>query len=190
VLPGRRRYNVVWYRPAGAATTLPRLLTGQDGRRHDLSIPPRQVTRDAAAALYADADVLLAPCCAEVVHLSREPFIQAIYDLESPRLLFGRVILLGDAAFVARPHAGMGVTKAALDAQTLAEAFAAPERAAALAAWQRGRLHYGAALVESARWLGGYLGDPASAAGDTPAVIARRARTLMAETAISGWLRA
>lgn len=190
VLPGRRRYNVVWYRRADAATTLPRLLTGQDGRRHDLSIPPRQVTREAAAALYADADALLAPCCAEVVHLSHEPFIQAIYDLESPRLLFGRVILLGDAAFVARPHAGMGVTKAALDAQTLAEAFAAPDRAAALAEWQRRRLRYGAALVERARWLGGYLGDPASAASDTPGVITRRAVTLMAETAISGWLHA
>jgi 2-polyprenyl-6-methoxyphenol hydroxylase-like FAD-dependent oxidoreductase len=32
----------------------------------------------------------------------------------------GRVALLGDAACVARPHAGMGVTKAALDALSLA----------------------------------------------------------------------
>jgi 2-polyprenyl-6-methoxyphenol hydroxylase-like FAD-dependent oxidoreductase len=119
-LPGRRRYNVVWYRPADEETRLPRLLTGRDGRRHDLSIPPGQVAIDAVAELYADADALLAPYCAEVVRLSREPFIQAIYDLESPRLVFGRTILVGDAAFVARPHGGMGVTKAACDALTLA----------------------------------------------------------------------
>jgi 2-polyprenyl-6-methoxyphenol hydroxylase-like FAD-dependent oxidoreductase len=186
--PAARRYNVVWYRPADAATALPRLLTGQDGRRYDLSIPPRQVAADAVRQLYEDADRLLAPCCAEVVHLSREPFIQAIYDLASPRLVFGRVILIGDAGFVARPHAGMGVTKAALDALTLAEALAAPE-AGALAAWQRARLRYGRAVVERACWLGGYLNEPAPAAARWAANLPALAATLMAETAISGWLR-
>ena len=187
--PGLRRYNVVWYRPAEEASALPRLLTGRDGRRYDLSIPPRQVAADAVRQLHADADALLAPCCAEVVRLSREPFIQAIYDLESPRLVFGRVILLGDAAFVARPHAGMGVTKAALDALTLAAALAAPD-AAALAEWERERLRYGRAVVERARWLGGYLSEPAPAAETWSAALPGLAATLMTETAISGWLSA
>lgn len=35
----------------------------------------------------------------------------------------GRAVILGDAAFVARPHVGMGVTKAALDAECLADAI-------------------------------------------------------------------
>ena len=30
-------------------------------------------------------------------------------------MVFGRVALLGDAAFVARPHVGAGITKAALE---------------------------------------------------------------------------
>jgi hypothetical protein len=85
IQPGRRRYNMVWYRPADEATAL----IGRDGRRYDLSIPPGQVAEGAVAALNADADALLAPCCAEVVHLSRPPFIQAIYDLESPQLVPG-----------------------------------------------------------------------------------------------------
>jgi len=34
-------------------------------------------------------------------------------------------VLLGDAAFVARPHVGAGVTKAALDAMGLADAIRA-----------------------------------------------------------------
>jgi 2-polyprenyl-6-methoxyphenol hydroxylase-like FAD-dependent oxidoreductase len=186
ILPGRRRYNMVWYRPADEATAL----TGRDGRRYDLSIPPGQVADRAVAALNADADALLAPCCAEVVHLSRPPFIQAIYDLESPQLVFDRAILIGDAAFVTRPHTGMGVTKAALDALTLAQALAAPDRSAALAAWQSRRLHYGRAVVERARRLAAYLGDPAGSRGETPAMFRQRAASLMAETAISGWLRA
>src|SRR5262249_40377357 len=45
------------------------------------------------------------------------------YDLVSPRVVVGRVALLGDAAFVARPHVGAGGTKAALDALGMAEAI-------------------------------------------------------------------
>ena len=154
ILPGRRRYNMVWYRPADEATAL----TGQDGRRYDLSIPPGQVAEGAVAA--------------------------------SPQLVFDRAILVGDAAFVTRPHTGMGVTKAALDALTLAQALAEPDRAAALAAWQSRRLHYGRAVVERARRLAAYLGDPAGSREETPAMFKERAASLMAETAISGWLRA
>jgi 2-polyprenyl-6-methoxyphenol hydroxylase-like FAD-dependent oxidoreductase len=189
VTSGGRRYNVVWYRPAEGITRLPRLLTGRDGRRYDLAIPPRQVTPEAAAELYADADALLAPCCAEVVQLTREPFIQAIYDLASPRLVFGRVVLIGDAAFVARPHTGMGATKAGLDALRLAEALGAPDPATALLQWERRQLRYGRALVERARWLGGYLSEPAAAPEAWSAAVEQLAANLMAQTAISGWLR-
>jgi 2-polyprenyl-6-methoxyphenol hydroxylase-like FAD-dependent oxidoreductase len=189
IIPGRRRYNVVWYRPAAETTRLPRLLTGRDGCRYDLSLPPRQVTPEAAAELYADAQALLAPCCAEAVQLTREPFIQAIYDLESPRLVFGRVILIGDAAFVARPHAGMGATKAGLDALAMAGALGAPDPEPALLQWERRRLRYGRALVERARWLGGYLSQPKAAPEVWRAIVEELAATLMAETGISTWLR-
>ena len=186
--PGRRRYNVVWYRPTEAAG-LPRLLTGRDGRSHDVSIPPRQVAHQAVAELYDDADALLAPCCAEVVRLSHEPFIQAIYDFESPRLVFGRVILIGDAAFLARPHAGMGATKAARDALSLARALAGADPVTALLDWERRRLRYGHAVVERARWLAGHLSGPALAPAAWSAMIKELAATLMAETTIWGWLR-
>jgi len=190
IVPGRRRYNVVWYRPADEGSRLPRLLTGRDGRRHDLSVPPGQVDPGAVAALRADAQALLAPCCAEVVLLTDAPFIQAIYDLESPRLVFGRVILIGDAAFVARPHAGMGVTKAGLDALGLAQALAAADPVAALTDWEHRRLRYGRAVIERTRRLGAYLSEPATAPEEWAAVVKELATTLMAETAISGWLRA
>ncbi len=38
-------------------------------------------------------------------------------------MTYGRVALIGDAAFVARPHVGMGVTKGAADAKALADAL-------------------------------------------------------------------
>jgi 2-polyprenyl-6-methoxyphenol hydroxylase-like FAD-dependent oxidoreductase len=186
--PGQRRYNLVWYRPVAAAE-LPLLLTDADGRRYDMSIPPARMAALPVAEMRTAAAALVAPCFLEVVRLLERPFIQAIYDLESPRLAFGRVILIGDAAFVARPHAGMGATKAVLDAVTLARALAAPDPAASLRDWESRRLRYGQALVARARWLGNYLETPVSIAHAWPEVVAPLAAMLMAETAISSWLR-
>ncbi len=186
-LPGQRRYNWVWYRPVEAAQ-LPALLTDADGRRYDLSIPPARMRAEPIAAMRAAAAELVAPCFLEVVGLVEHPFIQAIYDLESPRLVFGRVALIGDAAFVARPHPGMGATKAALDAATLAQALTAADPATALGQWQDRRRRYGRALVGRARWLGAYLEQPATDAREWPKQVEKLAATVMTETAISGWL--
>ena len=79
------------------------------------SIPPPLIRPEVTAAIKATARALVAPQIAEIFARTR-PFFQPIYDLESPQMAFGRVALLGDAAFVARPHVGAGVTKAALDA--------------------------------------------------------------------------
>jgi len=44
----------------------------------------------------------------EVVDESSDVFVQAIFDLESPRLMFGRVLVMGDAAFTVRPYLAAG----------------------------------------------------------------------------------
>ena len=120
---GHRRFNFVWYRPA-AAGALRELLTDIDGVSHPLSIPPHKIRPEVTSALREDARRLLAPQFAEVVERTEQPFIQAIQDLATPRMVLGRrTVILGDAAFVARPHVGMGVTKAAADAQALATAL-------------------------------------------------------------------
>ena len=54
-------------------------------------------------------------------------------------MAFGRACLLGDAAFVVRPHAAAGTAKAAADAWALAEALARDgDVPAALARWETG----------------------------------------------------
>jgi 2-polyprenyl-6-methoxyphenol hydroxylase-like FAD-dependent oxidoreductase len=189
IAPGSRRYNWVWYRPV-EAERLPALLTDADGRRYDMSIPPARMAAGPITEMRAAAEALVAPCFLEVVGLVEQPFIQAIYDLESPGLVFGRVVLIGDAAFVARPHAGMGATKAAIDAVTLARTLAAGDPPAALAEWEARQLRYGRALVERARWLGAYLERPAPPPQEWSQDVATIAARLMAETAISGWLHA
>jgi len=72
--------------------------------------------------------------------------------------VFGRVALLGDAAFVARPHVGMGVAKAGDDAVVLAaciaELGATPQ---ALRRYAAMRQPVCASVVQRARRLGAYI---------------------------------
>jgi 2-polyprenyl-6-methoxyphenol hydroxylase-like FAD-dependent oxidoreductase len=108
--------------------------------------------------MQRDARALLAPQFAEVVRLTEQPFFQPIYDVESDKLVFGRVVLAGDAAFVARPHVGMGVTKAAGDAVALADALRENDDIdEALRRYEQARIRFGAAVITRARHLGAYM---------------------------------
>ena len=99
----------------------------------------------------------MAPQIAELLARARQPFFQPILDLESPRMVLGRVALFGDAAFVARPHVGAGVTKAALDAASLADAVSGADLAEGLERFEREQLPFGRALVRLGREEGAYL---------------------------------
>jgi 2-polyprenyl-6-methoxyphenol hydroxylase-like FAD-dependent oxidoreductase len=157
--PGRRGYNHIWYRPTDYDRTLPRLCTDAAGRCHGISIPPPLIRPEVIAEIKAAARDLLAPQIAAIVELTEQIFFQAIFDLESPGMVFGRIVLLGDAAFVARPHVGVGVTKAALDAECLARAIQAADGDldTALSHYDRERRLFGTRIVARARRLGAYI---------------------------------
>jgi 2-polyprenyl-6-methoxyphenol hydroxylase-like FAD-dependent oxidoreductase len=152
---GRRAYNIVWYRPT-AADALVDLCTDARGQYHGSAIPPPLIRPEVLAAIKATARALVAPQVAEIF-VRAQPFFQPIFDLESPQIAFGRVALLGDAAFVARPHVGAGVTKAALDAAGLAGAVAGRDVAAGLVRYQREQHPFGSGLVALGRQEGAYL---------------------------------
>jgi 2-polyprenyl-6-methoxyphenol hydroxylase-like FAD-dependent oxidoreductase len=154
---GKRAYNIVWYR-AVDRDTLADLSTDAEGRHHALGIPPPLIRPDVMAKIKADARATIAPQIAEVFCLAA-PFFQPIYDVISPQLVFGRVVLAGDAAFVARPHAGAGTTKAALDAACLADSLrdAGADVGAGLAHYEQMQKPFGRALVEVNREEGAYL---------------------------------
>src|SRR6185312_9747771 len=93
-----------------------------------------------------------------IVRLIDEPILQPIYDLESPQMAFGRVAIVGDAAFVARPHVAAGVSKAADDAAALAEALGeGDDVAAALKRFEAARVAENYRIIERARHLGAFL---------------------------------
>ncbi|MGB6320025.1 MAG: FAD-dependent monooxygenase [Xanthobacteraceae bacterium] len=154
---GRRAYNIIWYRPTDAVT-LADICTDASGRHHAAGIPPPLIRPEVIARVKADAKALIAPQIAEIFARTM-PFFQPIYDLASPQMVFGRVALAGDAAFVARPHAGAGTTKAALDAACLADSIrdAGEDITVGLRNYERMQLPFGRALVEVNQQEGAYL---------------------------------
>lgn len=181
---GQRRYNFVWYRPAPDDGTLQALMTDADGHHHPLGLPPHKVSWKHVAAARQAARGRLAPQFAEILEKTAQPFLQPIYDCSSQRIAFGRIALMGDAAFVARPHVGMGVTKAAEDAMALTDCIATRgANAEGLLAFEQLRLQPGQSVVERARRLGAYMQAHAGP-GPGPNQLIRNAHDVMLETAI------
>jgi 2-polyprenyl-6-methoxyphenol hydroxylase-like FAD-dependent oxidoreductase len=188
---GTRRFNVVWYRPADEKTKLPWLLTDERGVTHQISIPPPLIQREAIAEMRTDAERLVAPQLLAVARLIGDPILQPIYDLESPRMAFGRVAIVGDAAFVARPHVAAGVAKAADDAATLVAALAAePDVPAALKRFEAERLPVGRRIIERARHLGAYLQATQTAEERARSQRHSNAQAVLSETAVLDFLYA
>jgi len=190
--PGHRRYNFVWYRPADEESELQRLLTDDSGHTHSLSIPPPLISRASIAEMRSHGHEVLAPQFSEVVRVTEQPFLQPIYDLESPFMKFSRVALIGDAAFVARPHVGGGVAKAAHDAMALVHALSVEEEiGSALKRFERERAAMGRRIVDQARRLGSYMRTRFNTAEER--ALAERHQTpeaVMSETALLTFLRA
>ncbi len=155
VVPGERLINFVWYRNYLDGEDVRDLLLDANGVQRDISLPPGSVRADHVAELRATAAARLPALLSDVVQAVDEPFLQVIYDVDIPRMVFGRTCLIGDAGFIARPHAAAGTAKAAANAWALAEALSSHDTIpAALAAWEPGQLDLGRQLLERTQRLG------------------------------------
>jgi 2-polyprenyl-6-methoxyphenol hydroxylase-like FAD-dependent oxidoreductase len=147
----------IWYRhvpPGGVAD----LFTDASGKSHGLSIPPPLIRPELVRELHGHVRDVLPQVIAPVVTACAQPLLQAISDMESPRLCFGRVALLGDAGFVVRPHVAGGASKAAIDARTLVDSWVAEKDiGGALARYERAQLDFGRRIVQHSRYLGADL---------------------------------
>jgi 2-polyprenyl-6-methoxyphenol hydroxylase-like FAD-dependent oxidoreductase len=152
---GKRRLNWVWYWNVPESELSP-LMTGRDGRLRDFSVPPGQVSAQFLAQQNDVAHELLAPPFRVLWQATREPFLQPIVDLAVPRMVFDRTLLVGDAAFVPRPHTAASTSKAAANAIALGEAVRASsgDLDRALGKWESAQLTLGSQLEAQGRMLG------------------------------------
>lgn len=153
--PGGRRFNWVWYVNYDEETELPSLLTDKNGKRHTYSIAPGAIAPQIEQQMRDYAARVLSPPIQRLIAATQEPFIQSILDLSVPQMAFDRIALVGDAAFIPRPHTASGVSKGAVNAMTLADALVAyNDVAEALKAWEKDQLKFGNYLQDMGQALG------------------------------------
>jgi 2,6-dihydroxypyridine 3-monooxygenase len=152
---GKRRINWVWYWNV-PEKELSEALTGRDGKVHEFSLPPGQVREEALAAQAAIVEGMLSPQFQELWKATKEPFIQPILDLAVNKMVFDRTILLGDAAFIPRPHTAGSTAKAAMNAISLGKALASHpgDIDSALRSWEPSQLQLGRQLEFQGTTLG------------------------------------
>jgi 2-polyprenyl-6-methoxyphenol hydroxylase-like FAD-dependent oxidoreductase len=156
LIPGERRFNWVWYVNYDRVTELPDILTDKNGHRREYSIAPGMLHPTVEQAMRSYADRVLAPPFQKLVAATQEPFVQAILDLGVPQMAFDRIALIGDAAFIPRPHTAASTAKAAANAIALADALIDfnHDVSKALKIWEGNQLALGMHLWKSGQALG------------------------------------
>ncbi|MFL9908879.1 FAD binding domain-containing protein [Paraburkholderia sp. RL17-337-BIB-A] len=156
--PGQRFYNWVWYRTVDDVQ-LRDVMTDVDGRYRGYSIPEGKLAPAWREHIWRDADALLPPAFRAIVRATAQPFAQAIRDLSVDRMVKGRVILVGDAASIPRPHTAASTSKAATNALALQTALLRlPDDVdKALASWEPQQTALGRYLREHGCQVGNHL---------------------------------
>ena len=153
---GSRRYNWVWYRPMTTGQ-LADLMTQSGRTRESSSLAPGQLPAELRDQQVSEGLNELPWPFAAAVAVETHPFLQAIYDYVPPRMVRGRIALLGDAAVMVRPHTAMGAAKAAGDALALRSLLGELPLDRALSRYDRERLPVGRAISEYGRGLAASL---------------------------------
>jgi 2,6-dihydroxypyridine 3-monooxygenase len=151
-----RDINFVWYRNYPTGGPFEDLMTDRDGQRRSGTMPPGAIRPHHVEEMRSTAAAVLAPQLVEIVLGCDLPLIQAVFDVESPRMVFGNVCMLGDAAFTLRPHVAAGQAKACADAWALRDALESSEGdvGEALAVWEPTQLQLARTALERTRAMG------------------------------------
>jgi 2-polyprenyl-6-methoxyphenol hydroxylase-like FAD-dependent oxidoreductase len=143
-----------------AQNRLAELLSDARGRQRASSIPPGLLSAASETDLREAAARHLPAAYRALVAATREPFLQTIQDLSVRRMAVGRIALVGDAAFIPRPHTAASTAKAAGNALALVDALKREtDIPAALRAWEPDQIQFGLHLrrkIQETRSRAGY----------------------------------
>lgn len=153
--------NIVWYRKTNT-DSLKILLTDEQGVQHSDGIAPKLIHPQVLQNLKQQAVDTLHPAWTQIIQLAPELFMQPIYDSVTTSMAQSRVALIGDAAFISRPHIGQGVTKAAGDALCLVKCLQSNTNDVlnALQIFSKQRVAIGHQVIQYAQRLGSVISQP------------------------------
>jgi 2,6-dihydroxypyridine 3-monooxygenase len=154
---GGLRINAIWYRNVSAGAGLDNLMTDREGTQRPTSIRAGMLQQRHIEQFRRDVEAELPPAAVEVFARS-EPFVTTINDVEPARMVFGRRVLVGDAAAATRPHVSASTARAMRAAWGLAAALrasgSANDIAAKLIAWEREHVAIAQEFTDRGRMIG------------------------------------
>jgi 2,6-dihydroxypyridine 3-monooxygenase len=141
---GKRRFNWLWYFHV-PVEELPEVMGNNREIAQKFYLPLADITDKVMQQRRVEARKFLPAVFQYLFELTEKPLIQPIYDLSVPRMAFGRVCLIGDAAFLIRPHTDAGASKAITNAVELAHELqeARGDVVEALKSWEMTQLALG-----------------------------------------------
>ncbi len=98
-------------------------MTDKNGILREFSVPQGMVNEDIVKKQITIVKDVLPESFQQLIFATKEPFIQAIYDLSVSKMVFDRACLIGYASFVVRPHAAASTSKAIKNAVALAKSL-------------------------------------------------------------------
>ncbi|KAL6720040.1 hypothetical protein ACLMJK_001961 [Lecanora helva] len=142
--PGERILNFVWYYncPASSAEYAS-IMTDSDGHRHRNTLPPGKMRPEVWSKQKSYAQSELARPFAELVEKTTQPFISSVSDTIAPSASFfdGKLLLVGEALALFRPHIALSANQAAVDCLLLKKRL---DGDITMKEWERRVLQYGA----------------------------------------------
>lgn len=154
---GGRIINAIWYRNVAAGSEFDTLMTDREGTHRPTSIRAGMLQQREIEKFRRAVEAELPPAAVEVFSHT-EPFVTSINDVEPSRMVFGRRVLIGDAAAATRPHVSASTARAMRAAWGLAAALRAAANAgdiaATLAEWEREHVAIAQEFTDRGRMIG------------------------------------
>lgn len=151
---GKRLLNWVWFVNKSKAE-LQGILTDKSGLARQYSVPAGYLSKENQTDLNKRALLELPKVLSDRVLQTEHPFVQVIVDMAVPKMYDGRAVILGDAAFLVRPHTASGTAKAYEDGNALATVLTeGGDLEKLLQRWNHYQVAYANSLVQYGIQLG------------------------------------
>ena len=140
--PGERQVNFVWYYNCpGDSPEFADIMTDVNGHRHQSTVPPGKIHPEVWAKQQAHGRSVLAAPIKELVDKITSPFVTAISDCQAPRASFfaNKLLLVGDALALFRPHIAQSTNQAATDCMLLEQTLKGEMD---FSEWEKQVMHY------------------------------------------------
>ncbi|KAI1264006.1 hypothetical protein F5Y18DRAFT_93357 [Xylariaceae sp. FL1019] len=154
--PGERAFNFLWYTNESQEALDEIMIDSITGERHHNIVPAGHVRQDIWSRRVEEArKIPLTAPFLEIMTKIERPFIQRITEFCTPQAAFedGRVLLVGDALSLFRPHTALSGTQAAFHALKVSDYLAGR---ITLAEWEENVLRYAKLHSAQTTWWGSY----------------------------------